>query len=345
MPSPVSTTPKSQVIEWLLEEDEQNPGVRYFALRDLLKLPEDDRRVRRARKQVMRSGPVPAILEAQSPDGTWVKSGGSGYSPKYRATVWQVLFLAELGADPADERVRKGCEALLRGGLASNGAFSAYARTPPSGALHCLNGNMLYALQRLGFADDPRVRRALDWQAGAILGEGDTTFYKSGTSGPGFACGVNLGQPCGWGAAKAMNALLEVSPRRRTRRIKRALQVGAEFLLSRDPAEADYPYTERVSSTWFKPGFPLSYWSDVLEITWALVRMGYAGDARLHRALGWIQEKRDPQGRWKLANSLNGKMWIDIERRGKPSKWVSLRALRVLDRAGKLGGGAGLHPG
>lgn len=333
MPHAGTSMESDPVIDWLLEEDAENPGIRYFALRDLLHLAEDERAVLTARRQIMRSGPVPVILEAQDDDGTWVKKG-SGYSPKYRGTVWQVLFLAELGADPADHRVRKGCEALLRGGIAPNGAFSAYARATPSGALHCLNGNMLYALQRLGFGDDPRVRRALDWQIGAILGEAEIEFYKSGTSGPGFACGINLGQPCGWGAAKAMNALLEIAPRKRTQRVRRALQTGADFFLSRDPAQADYPYTGRVSSAWFKPGFPLSYWSDVLEVAWILVRLGYASDPRLRRALDWIVEKRDERGRWKLGNGLNGKMWIDIELRGKPSKWVTLRALRVLDRAG-----------
>jgi hypothetical protein len=334
----VTSLPDSdRVIEWLLEEDETSPSVRYFALRDLLDLPEDDRRARHARKQVMRSGPVPVILAAQREDGTWVK-GGTGYSPKYRGTVWQVMLLAELGADPANARVRKGCEALLQGGLASSGGFSAYAGAPPSGAIYCLNGNMIAALYRLGLGDDPRVRRALDWMLAAILGEDDVVFYKSGTCGPGFACGINLGQPCGWGAAKAMNALLEVPPRNRTPTIKRALRAGAEFLLSRDPADADYPYTDRVSSTWFKPGFPLSYWSDVLEITWILVRMGYASDPRLRRALDWIVGIRDGQGRWKLGNSLNGKMWIDIERRGKPSKWVTLRAMRIFKGAGMLHG-------
>ncbi len=337
MPKSGAHTSANPTIDWLVEDDDDNPGVRYFALRDLLGLPPEDRKVRQARKAVMQRGPVPVILNAQSPNGTWVKPG-SGYSPKYRGTVWQVLFLAELGADPADARVRKGCEALLRGGLASTGGFSAYAGATPSGVLHCLNGNMVYALQRLGFGDDPRVRKALTWQVGAILGEDDIEFYKSGTSGPGFACGVNLGQPCGWGAAKAMNALLEVPPRKRTRRMKLALQAGGDFLLSRDPADADYPYTDRVSSTWFRPGFPLSYWSDVLEITWILVRLGYAEDPRLGRALEWILQKRDDQGRWKMTNGLNQKMWIDIERRGKPSKWVTLRAMRVLKRAGMLDG-------
>ena len=129
-----------------------------------------------------------------------------------------------------------------------------------------------------------------------------------------------------------MKALLAVPPERRTPALQRALQVGAEFLLSRDPAVADYPYTRRVSSTWFKFGFPLTYWSDVLETTAVLVEMGYGDDPRLSNALQFILSKQDAQSRWKLENALSGKMWADIEGKGKPSKWVTLRALRVLKR-------------
>jgi hypothetical protein len=195
-----------------------------------------------------------------------------------------------------------------------------------------LNGNLLYALQRLGCADDPRVRAALDWLVRAITGEGDFRYLKSGTSGPGFACSVNEGQPCAWGANKAMKALIAIPAERRTPAVQRAIEVGAEFLLSRDPAVADYPYTQRVSSTWLKFGFPLSYWSDVLETTAVLVKLGYGDDARLSNALQFILSKQDAGGRWKLENTLNGKMWADIEKKGKPSKWVTLRALRLLKR-------------
>jgi hypothetical protein len=171
-----------------------------------------------------------------------------------------------LGADPTDERVRRGCEYLLNHSLASNNAFSARQRPVPSSAIHCLNGNLLSALPRLGYFDEPRVQAALDWQVQAITGQGQIDYYQSGTTGPGFACAVNLGQPCGWGAAKAMKALLAVPSQQRTPAIQQALDVGAQFLFSRDPVVADYPYTGRVSSSWFKFGFPLSYWSDVLEV-------------------------------------------------------------------------------
>ena len=314
-------------IPWLLKPDLDSPGVRYLALRELLDRLEDDPEAQTARAAIMTTGPAPAILDAQYPDGYWVKPGG-GYSPKYRGTVWQIIFLAELGADPFDERVRRGCEYLLSHSIAANGAFSALQKPVPSGSVLCLNGNLLYALHRLGYAEDSRVQMALDWLARAITGE--IRYLKSGTSGPGFACSANEGQPCAWGANKAMKALLAVPQERRIPAVRRAIEVGAEFLLSRDPAVADYPYTERVSSTWFKFGFPLSYWSDVLETTAVLVELGYGDDPRLANAFQLILSKQDAQGRWKLENALTGKMWADIEEKGKPSKWVTLRALRVL---------------
>ena len=278
---------------------------------------------------IMASGPVPAILDAQHPEGYWVKPGG-GYSPKYRSTIWQIIFLAELGADGEDARVRRGCEYVLAHSIAANNGFSCLQKPVPSGAIHCLNGNLLWAMMRLGFGDDERVQAALDWLARAITGEDDFHYLKSGTCGPGFCCSANEWQACGWGANKAMRALLAVPEQERTPTIHRALDLGAEFLLSRDPAIADYPYTQRVSSTWFKLGFPLTYWSDVLETVGNLVHLGYGEDARLASAIQFVLDKQDVQGRWKLENSLKGKMWIDIEQQGKPSKWVTLRALRVL---------------
>jgi hypothetical protein len=316
---------------WLLEPDAENTGVRYRTLRELCGLPEDAPDVRAAREAVMTTGPVPVILTAQQPEGYWVKPG-SGYGPKYTGTVWQIIFLAELGADPADARVRQGCGYLLDHGRAVNGAFAVSDPPVPSSVIPCLNGNLLHALLRLGFGHDERVGAALDWLVRAVTGEG-IAYLKSGTSGPCFACAANLGQPCAWGAAKVMRGLLTVPPDQRSPMVDRAIAIGEEFLLSRDPALAEYPHTERVSSTWFKLGFPLSYWSDVLEIAGLLVDLGHGSDPRVQGALRFIRDKADSQARWKLENSLNGKMWADIEQKGKPSKWVTLRACAVLKRA------------
>jgi hypothetical protein len=107
-------------------------------------------------------------------------------------------------------------------------------------------------------------------------------------------------------------------------------RAGAQLLLRYHLASADYPFTGKISTAWFKLGFPLSYWSDVLEILTVLVALGYGRNPCLAEAYQWLLHKQDAQGRWKLENALTGKSWIDIERCGKPSKWITLRALRVV---------------
>ncbi len=319
-----------KTIEWLLEKE--NPSVRYWTLRHLLDQSEEDRQVRAARRAIMQSEPVCKILAAQNPEGYWVKPG-SGYSPKYRSTVWQILFLAELGADGTNRQVRKACEYLLRHSQSEYGGFSAYMAVSPSGAVHCLNGNLIWSLVTLGFAEDERVQKAVDWLARSITGENCDAYYASGCSGPGFGCGANLKQPCAWAAVKALRALVNLPPILQKPVTRRATETAVGFLLSRDPAKADYPYSGRISGEWFKFGFPLSYTSDVLETMLALSGAGYGRDPRLQNGLQFVKSKRGPDGRWLLKHSLNGKMVVDIETKGKPSKWVTLRAMRVIKAA------------
>jgi len=312
-------------LPWLLEPD--NPCVRYFALRELLDRPDTDAEACAARAAIMDSDPVRAILAARHPDGYWVRPG-PGYSPSYKSGVWQVIFLADLGADGANDRIRQSCEYVLTHAQARSGGLSM--TSIPSKVIHCLNGGLAYAFLTLGLPwQDDRIQQALDWQTRAVLGE-DATYYASGTTGPGFGCVANWALPCAWGAIKALKAFGILPPEARTPRLQRAVDAGVEFMLSRDLARADYPHQERISSNWFKFGYPLSYTSDILEALEVLARLGHARDSRLANAIEFALSKQDEQGRWKLEHTLNGKMWVDIEQRGKPSKWVTLRALRVL---------------
>ena len=328
------------VLAWLLEPDLANPGVRYFALNNLLDQPETAPEVVVARQAVMASGPVPAILAAQAPEGFWVEPG-PGYYPKYTGTVWQITFLAQFGADGNDPRVAAGCNYLLDHARSSYGGFSAGAN--PSGMIHCLQGNLAAALLDLGWLGDARLAAALDWLARSITGariapaeekDAPIRYYRSGNSAPGFACAANNRLPCAWGAVKAMLALSKVPEAARTPEIRAAIATGIDFLLGCDPAVADYPtpYATKPSQSWFRFGYPLAYVTDVLQNLEVLAALGCGGDARLKPALDLLLRKRDAQGRWKMEYTYNGKTWADIEGKGKPSKWVTLRALRVLKR-------------
>jgi hypothetical protein len=325
-------------LEWLLEPGD--PAVRHLALRQLFDRPADDPDVAASRRAAMTADPIASILATQAPDGHWEKPG-PGYATKYRGTVCQLIFLDQLGADPGDERIGRACEYVLSHSQAESGGFGASgvaaAGPPPSSrVIHCLTGNLVRALIGFGWLDDPRVVRALYWQARAITGEGVVTWYRSGTTGPGFACGANEGLPCAWGAVKALGGLARVPAGRRSPGLSRAIQTGAEFLLSRDPAIADYPAgwgNTRPSGSWFKLGFPSGYVADVLQNLEVLAELGHARDPRLENAIEWLLAKQDEHGRWINEYAYNGKTWVDIERQGQPSKWVSLRACRFLRSA------------
>lgn len=104
------------------------------------------------------------------------------------------------------------------------------------------------------------------------------------------------------------------------------------LLLSRDPSVADYPMGPNTtrSGSWFALGFPSGYMADVLQTLEALCEAGMAADPRLERAVDWVAAQQDDQGRWSNQHSYSGRMVVNIDRPGKPSKWVTLRACRVL---------------
>jgi hypothetical protein len=181
-----------------------------------------------------------------------------------------------------------------------------------------------------------RVQQAIEWEARAITGEGVERWYASGTCGPGFACAANEKLPCGRGAVKALSGLVRIPADRRSPSVAKAIDAGVAFLLSRDPAVADYPMgwgNTRPSGSWFKLGFPSGYVADVLQNLEVLCELGYGRDPRLAPAIEWPLAKQDGQGRWRNAYAYNGKTWVDIESQGQPSKWVTLRACRALRAA------------
>jgi hypothetical protein len=328
-------------IPWLLETDIDQPAVRYFTLTEILDRDKDDSEALEAKRAIMQTGPVPKILAAQEPEGYWVKPGAN-YGPKYYGTLYQISFFAQFGADGNNPMVKAGCEYVLSHYISSNGGISINGT--PSSFIHCMAGSVGAALIDLGWLNDKRLQSALDWQARTITGEGvdsaeskgtNKRFYKSSTSGPVFACAVNANLPCAWGAIKALLALSKVPVSHRTETMKIAISQGTDFLLSYDPAVADYPfgYGNRPNSSWFKFGYPIGYITDVLQNLEVLSALSKIQDYRLIPALDLVINKQDDRGRWKMEYSYNGKAFADVEQKGQASKWITLRSLRVLKAA------------
>jgi hypothetical protein len=320
-------------VSWLLEKGD--PGVRYLALRDLMDLSADDRELRTARKAAHRDGPIAAVLAAMDQSGYWAKPG-PGYSPKYHATVWSIILLAQLGGAVAeDPRIARACAYCLDNNLTAGGQFST--STAPAGTVDCLQGNMCWALLALG-CEDPRLKQAFEWMARTVTGEGIAPVtdeqaalrYYAYKCGPNFACGVNNQRPCGWGAVKVMLAFSAVPVKQRTPLMKRAIKQGGEFLFGVDPATASYPTRNdaRPDRRWWKFGFPVFYVADLLQNVQALAALGYGRDKRLANALALVRDKQDERGRWPLEYEYE--TWVDFGLKKQPNKWVTLRALRAL---------------
>jgi hypothetical protein len=319
-------------LPWLLEYD--TPAVRAATLQRLLDESPDAPQVRETRAAAMDSDPIKSILAAQDPAGWWAKPG-PGYAPKYRGTVWQVIFLDQLGADARHPQVARACDYVLDRTVAPGGwngasGIAREAQPLPSRMIHCLNGSLLRALIDFGRLDDERVQAAIDRAARGITDEGMTRWYA-----PGFACAAD-DQPGAWGALNELGALARIPYDRRSPLVRRAIAEGVAFLLSRDPLDADYPMGwghPGSSARWFRPGFPSGYVSDVLQTLEVLAEVGHGPDQRVSRALGWLESRQDAAGRWPNLSAYNGKTWVDFEQQGAPSKWVTLRACAVLRAA------------
>jgi len=322
---------------WLLESDSAN--VRYLAMRDLLDLPPDDKKYRKARKLAHKEGPIAHILSKMNEEGFWARAG-TGYGPKYKSTVWSLIMLAQLGASvKEDKRIRQACKYYLDHALNPGGQISSMTNNAPSGTIDCLQGNMLWSLMDLGYADK-RMDKAYEWMARTTTGEEIASSkdkhaeirYFAGKCGPRFACGANNKLPCAWGGAKVLLALSRLPKDKRTGLIQHAIRTGVDFFFSVDPSTADYPngWAEKPSGNWWKFGFPVFYVTDILQIAEALTALGYGKDHRLSNTLELIRSKQDENGRWQLEYNYDGKTWLRFGKMKEPNPWVTLRALRVL---------------
>ncbi|UCF08277.1 MAG: nitrogen fixation protein NifH [Thermoplasmata archaeon] len=324
---------KDDPTEWLLEMD--NPSVRYFTLRYILGKQERSNDVKNAKREIMKAGPVPKILEKQKPKGHWGKPEDFYERSKYRGTVWNLIILAELGADGKNKQIRNACEFILKwsqdrksGGFAhvGSGRNGGY----PSGVIPCLTGNMVWSMIRLGYFNDPRVKKGIRWMT--KYQRFDDKVKVAPTGWPYDNWKTCWGRhTCHMGVVKALKALTEIPPGRRTKAVKRTIEEAAEFMLTHHIYKRSRNLEKVSKPSWLKLGFPLMYQTDILEILGLLTSLGYR-DERMQDAVDMVISKQDRRGRWPLESTFNGRFLVNIEKKDIPSKWITLNALRALKR-------------
>jgi hypothetical protein len=338
---------KTSPIKWLLEGE--NPSVRYFALRDLLDRREDDFELQAAKAAIPTSKSIAKIFSQQKPEGYW-EEPANPYHPKYKSSYWTIMLLGQLGIDNSDKRVKNACEYTFQFQV-EDGGFSSYTleralkeyewlrgkgKSLPSPnewasslvfehQYSCLTGNMAAALIRLGYKDDSRVKKALEWLVKIQNEDG-------GWLCPYWKAHIKDTHSCFFGTICPLEAFSEVLEANHTKGMMKTIENGAEFLLMHRLFKADHHDFRIIKSDWLKFGFPCFHRYDILRGLLVMTKLGYnlTKDKRLNEAVDVLLQKRRADGTWILESTSSGRMQTNIEVQDKPSKWVTLNALRVL---------------
>jgi hypothetical protein len=288
-------------IPWLLEPE--NPSVRYWTLTDILDRPADDADMQETRAGIAQSPLVQELFASQHPDGHWGDDETKPYTARGAVGALGMLFM--LGAEP-DERTAAGCDSLLRFCQHESGGFSL-TKTRRSGIFPCTTGEHLPMLAYFGLGDDPRVQRAF-----AFVVEDMSTDDA-------LDCGRYSHQDCLWGAIASLNGLAALPDHLRSPQPEQVVHRLADALL-----DADYDF-EGEHKRWFTFGVPRAW--DLRSALLALAAHGCGRDPRFTPLLDLFLARQNEEGRW-LCGSVS-RTW-PLEKRNRPSKWVTLDALRLL---------------
>jgi len=318
-----------QTIDWLLEPE--NPSVRFWALQQLEGKSKDHVDVKDAQDALMTTSCVKTILKSQRGEGYWV-SYDDMYNPKYTATTHTLLILAELGA-ARTPKIESAIEHLFMFQRNSGHFLADLPKTEKGRASEvkdgcCLDGNILYYLIHFGYLNDERTEKLIEFQVN----------YHSDDAG-GWKCrafpinkdGV-FPENCFMGGVKMLRALAQITKKQRSADLDRIIKQEVEIILE----NGIYKYlrnpdgSRKDKAGWKRFGFPLFYQSDILEVLDILTLLGVK-DERMQDSINLVTESQQ-FGRWLLKNTFNGKMLCEIDEKNKPSKWITLRAARVLQR-------------
>ncbi len=298
-------------LDWLLEGD---PSIRWRILRDLQ--GADPAEVADERRRVGTHGWGRRLLDLQAPSGMWSEDLGPRshrglYMPKWISTHYTLLLLARLGLEPGHPQAVAGCRALLE-----------RATWLPTGGLKlwtvhvtdvCVCAMVLSFLQAFEVEQDAQ-QRLRSFLLEVQLPDG----------------GWNCERDSAHGSFHTTLSTLEaLSAGPRSPAVDRAIHLGNDFFL------AHHLYCSHRTGAVARPAFtkfpiPHSWRFDALRGLGHFARTDTPRDERLSGAMGLLCSRQRPDGRWTVNARASGQVHFELERAGRPSRWVTLHALRIL---------------
>jgi hypothetical protein len=321
-----------EIMSWLLEGD---PAIRWQVMRDLL--DEDEVVLNQEREKIANSGWGKSFLSHQEPSGLWA---GGIYGPKWISTTYTMLTLRRIGLPSYNEQAQLGCRQLIERGYYVDGGINYFPSHQQSEV--CVTGMVLSVLSYFRYKDS-RVNSLADhllerqmpdggWNCEDFKGDSHSSFHTT---------------------ISALEGLLEYQKTNRKVRvdIEMARLLGHEFLLQHRLYKSDHT-GEIVNKRMLRMPFPPRWFYDFLRAldyfqdyyNWrSKVTILYPDkasdefeeihqkDDRFSDAIELLKSKRKSDGRWNMMRGPSGKVYFDMEKAGKPGRWNTLRALRVLN--------------
>lgn len=304
---------------WLLEKE--NPSIRYRTLTELLEKNACNPEVLETKQVILSSEPVKNIFYRMHPDGYWLqknpRSGEvAGYGVEYGAftsTHFVLAYLAELGLDKQNPQVKKAAHRYLNLQQPDGDFFRHFS---------CLYAHNIRTFILLGYKDDPRVQKTINLML--------TTTRPDG----GYLCDMHEGKykrkavkSCIRGSTRALMAFAELPRYWEHPRCKALINyfLQRNCLFRRDKPKAYINHDVQNTS------FPITWRASLLDIIFALSKMGYGKHKAMQRAWQLLEKKKNGQERYILdwTPTQVQSLW-KIGKRALPNKWITLHALLAI---------------
>lgn len=307
--------PGKETISWLLDSD---PSIRWQVMQDLLDSPAED--VAAERAKVATEGWGEQLLSMQGADGSW---SGVAWNRGWNSTMHVLMLLRDMGLDPESDQARRAI-ALVREQVKWP-SWEGYIGKPffQGETEPCINGQVgaagAYFKQDVQLIVEGLLSEQLPdggWNCEAENGSTRSSFNTT---------------ICVLEALLEYNLSFGPNPK-----VTEARSRGQEYMLERhlmrrlstgEVIEQD----RKGKSSWSRFAFPTWWHYDVLRGLEYMRRAGAAPDERISEAVALVASKRGNDGRWLLDTQYPGQIPVEVDDgEGKPSKWNTLRALRVL---------------
>jgi hypothetical protein len=308
-----------RVTQWLLDGD---PAIRWQCLRDLVGASE--RIVERDRRKIARHGWGARLLAKQDRKGTWAggqTSDAGLYSPKWTSTTYTMLLLRDFGLPATNRQARKGCKLLLNEGLQPDGGinYGIWAKWTRRSET-CVTGMVLSILSHFQYGDT-----RLETVAGHLL---EQQMPDGGWNCRRYAGATHSSVHTTISALEGLR-YYEVHCPQKARQVRAAQRRGREFLLAHRLFRS-HRTGQIIKPLFLRFSFPPRWHYDILRALDYFQAVNATRDPRLAEAIEIVRSTRREDGRWPLQHSYKGKTYFELESLGAPSRWNTLRAMRVL---------------